>query len=258
MCVTCGCDDPNAAPMAHSHEHEHQGGHGHGHVGVALRARKTNTVRLEKALLSKNQRLADQNRAWLAARSCLAFNLMGSPGAGKTALLEAIVRRAPELRISVIEGDQATERDAERIRKAGCRAVQINTGTGCHLDAHSVAHGLETLAPEPGSRVVLENVGNLVCPALFDLGEAARIVVLSVTEGDDKPLKYPHMFRACDALVLNKIDLLPHVDFDVERALGFARDLNPRLLTFPVSATRGEGLEPLCAWLGSLGARETA
>ena len=253
MCVTCGCDDPNATEEGHTHEHTHS------HAGVALRARKTNTVRLERALLSKNQRLADQNRAWLGARSCLAFNLMGSPGAGKTALLEAIVRRAPELGISVIEGDQATERDAERIRQAGCRAIQINTGTGCHLDAHSVAHGLETLAPEHGSRVVLENVGNLVCPALFDLGEAARIVVLSVTEGDDKPLKYPHMFRSCDALVLNKIDLLPYVDFDVERALGYARDLNPKLLAFPVSATRGEGLEPLCAWLGSVaGARESA
>ncbi|MEO7034143.1 MAG: hydrogenase nickel incorporation protein HypB [Polyangiaceae bacterium] len=234
MCVTCGCDDPNALPMAHTH------------------GPKTHTVRLEHALLSKNQRLADQNRAWLAARSCVAFNLMGSPGAGKTALLEAIVRRAPELAISVIEGDQATERDAERIRQAGCRAIQINTGTGCHLDARSVAHGLTTLAPEQGSRIVLENVGNLVCPALFDLGEAARIVVLSVTEGDDKPLKYPHMFRACDALVLNKIDLLPYVDFNVERALGYARDLNPQLLAFSVSATRAEGLEPLCAWLGSV------
>ena len=253
MCVTCGCDDPNAMAEGHTHEHTHS------HATVALRARKTNTVRLERALLSKNQRLADQNRAWLRARSCLAFNLMGSPGAGKTALLEAIVRRAPELGISVIEGDQATERDAERIRQAGCRAIQINTGTGCHLDAHSVAHGLTTLAPEHGSRVVLENVGNLVCPALFDLGEAARIVVLSVTEGDDKPLKYPHMFRSCDALVLNKIDLLPYVDFDVERALGYARDLNPKLLAFPVSATRGQGLEPVCAWLGSVAAaRESA
>ncbi len=235
MCVTCGCGGE-----------EKESGHAHAH------AAKVHTVRLEKALLSKNQRLANQNRAWLAARSCLAFNLMGSPGAGKTALLEAIVRRAPELGISVIEGDQATERDAERIRKAGCRAIQINTGTGCHLDAHSVAQGLETLAPEHGSRVVLENVGNLVCPALFDLGETARIVVLSVTEGDDKPLKYPHMFRSCNALVLNKIDLLPHVDFDVERALGYARALNPQLIAFPVSATRDQGLEPLCAWLGSV------
>jgi hydrogenase nickel incorporation protein HypB len=251
MCVTCGCGDPNLGHETHEHEHH---GHTHGHPG--LRGRKAgprNTIQLERALLSKNQRFADENRAWLAARSCVAFNLMGSPGAGKTALLEAVVRRAPELGLSVVEGDQATERDAERIRQAGCRAVQINTGTGCHLDAHAVAHGLETLAPEPGSRVILENVGNLVCPALFDLGESARIVVLSVTEGDDKPLKYPHMFRACDALVLNKVDLLPYVDFNVERALGYAQQLNPKLVSFRVSATRGDGLEALCSWLGGSG-----
>jgi hydrogenase nickel incorporation protein HypB len=262
MCVTCGCGDPNPKHEAdghehagHSHEHaEHSHGQAaaHSHEPASRHARQrgpTSTVVLERALLSKNQRFADQNRAWLAARSCTAFNLMGSPGAGKTALLEALVRRAPELDLSVLEGDQATERDAERIRRAGCRAIQINTGTGCHLDAHAVAHGLETLAPAPGSRVILENVGNLVCPALFDLGESARIVVLSVTEGDDKPLKYPHMFRACDALVLNKIDLLAYVDFNVERALGYATELNPKLKSFPISATRGDGLEGLCTWL---------
>ena len=142
----------------------------------------------------------------------------------------------------MIEGDQATERDAERIRKAGCRALQINTGTGCHLDAHAVGHGLTSLAPEPGSTIILENVGNLVCPALFDLGESARVVVLSVTEGDDKPLKYPHMFRACDVLVLNKIDLLPYVDFDLRRATEYARQLKPELQVFAISATRGEGM----------------
>jgi hydrogenase nickel incorporation protein HypB len=209
------------------------------------------TQKLEQSLLQKNQRLAERNRAWLAARSSIAFNLMGSPGAGKTALLEAIARSEPELKLCVIEGDQATERDAERIRRAGYRALQLNTGTGCHLDAHAVLHGLEELAPEPGARVVLENVGNLVCPALFDLGEAARIVVLSITEGDDKPLKYPHMFRSCDALVLNKLDLLPHVEFDVARALEYARALNPSVVTFELSATRGTGLEPFCAWLRS-------
>jgi len=245
MCVTCGCSDPK---LEHAHD-----GHGHGHGHVKMRGPRS-MIRLERALLDKNQRLAAQNRAWLAARSAVAFNLMGSPGAGKTALLEAVVRFAPDLAIVVVEGDQATERDAERIRQAGCRAIQINTGTGCHLDAHAVLHGLESLAPEPGSRVILENVGNLVCPALFDLGEAARIVVLSVTEGDDKPLKYPHMFRACDALVLNKIDLLPHVNFDVPQALAHARALNPKVVTFELSATRGPGLEPFCAWLRSFSA----
>jgi len=211
-------------------------------------------LKIEQALLNKNQRFAEQNRAFLAARSCLAINLMGSPGAGKTALLEAIVRRAPELQLLVLEGDQATERDAERIRKAGCRALQINTGTGCHLDAHAVGHGLATFAPEPGSLIVFENVGNLVCPALFDLGESARVVVLSVTEGDDKPLKYPHMFRACNVLVLNKLDLLPYVDFDLQRATDYATQLKPGLEVFAVSATRGDGLDSLSNWFRSRGA----
>jgi hydrogenase nickel incorporation protein HypB len=224
MCGTCGCS-PSAST----------------------------TIKLEQALLSKNQRFAEQNRVWLAERSCQAINLMGSPGAGKTALLEALVRRTPELQLLVLEGDQATERDAERIRKAGCRALQINTGTGCHLDARAVGHGLATLAPEPGSTIVLENVGNLVCPALFDLGESARVVVLSVTEGDDKPLKYPHMFRACDVLVLNKIDLLPYVDFDLERATEYAKQLQPELAIFAASATRGDGMDTLSQWFRSRG-----
>jgi hydrogenase nickel incorporation protein HypB len=254
MCVTCGCSNPKSAHPAHdSDDHEHatphgQTGHAHPRARAVIRGPRS-TLQLERALLDKNQRLANQNRAWLAARSCVAFNLMGSPGAGKTALLEAVAGFAPDLAIVVVEGDQATERDAERIRRAGCRAIQINTGTGCHLDAHAVLHGLQSLGPDPGSRVILENVGNLVCPALFDLGEAARIVVLSVTEGDDKPLKYPHMFRACDALVLNKIDLLPYVQFDAKQALAHARALNPKLCTFELSATRGDGVGPFCAWL---------
>jgi hydrogenase nickel incorporation protein HypB len=242
MCGVCGCGK----------ETEREHGHGHGH-GAEIQTRPTSTIKIERALLSKNQQFAEQNRAWLAERSCVAINLMGSPGAGKTALLEAIVRLMPELPLLVIEGDQATERDAERIRKAGCRALQINTGTGCHLDAHAVGRGLASLAPEPGSRIILENVGNLVCPALFELGESARVVVLSVTEGDDKPLKYPHMFRACDVLVLNKIDLLPYVEFDLRQATEHAKRLKPELQVFEVSATRGDGMTPLCSWLRSLG-----
>ena len=244
MCGNCGC-----ANEATNHEHPHA------HAGRAakLQLRSTSTLKIEQSLISKNQRFAEQNRAWLTERSCVALNLMGSPGAGKTALLEAIVRGMPGHPFLVLEGDQATERDAERIRRAGCRALQINTGTGCHLDAHAVGHGLATLAPEPGSTIVLENVGNLVCPALFDLGESARIVVLSVTEGDDKPLKYPHMFRAADALVLNKIDLLPYVDFDVECATDYARQLKPNLQVFSVSATRGDGLSSFSTWLRSRG-----
>jgi len=267
MCVTCGCSvsEPDhthshahGQDQAHGHDHSHS--HGHSHPLVRGTSARVETLRFERSLLAKNQRLADANRAWLAARQSVAFNMMGSPGAGKTAVLEGLARHAPDLSLLVVEGDQATERDAERIRQAGCRAIQINTGTGCHLEAHAVAHGLEALAPEPGSRIVFENVGNLVCPALFDLGESARIVVLSVTEGDDKPLKYPHMFRSCQALILNKIDLLPYVNFDVSRALAYAKEQNPELVPFQVSATRGDGLAELCSWLRSvppLGARES-
>jgi hydrogenase nickel incorporation protein HypB len=248
MCGICGCSDG-----AKAHTQERDALPAPGERAAKLQLRSSSTLKIEQSLLSKNRRFAEQNRAFLAARSCLAVNLMGSPGAGKTALLEAVVRRAPDLPLLVLEGDQATERDAERIRKAGCRALQINTGTGCHLDAHAVGHGLSTLAPEPGSTIVLENVGNLVCPALFDLGESARVVVLSVTEGDDKPLKYPHMFRACDVLVLNKLDLLPHVDFDLERATDYATQLRPGLKVFPVSATRGDGMDALSNWFRSRG-----
>jgi hydrogenase nickel incorporation protein HypB len=247
MCGICGCSDGAEQPPHGQHAHAH------GERAARLQLRSTSTLKIEQSLMSKNQRFAQQNREFLAARSCAAINLMGSPGAGKTALLEAIVRRAPELQLLVLEGDQATERDAERIRKAGCRALQINTGTGCHLDAHAVGHGLATLAPEPGSTIVMENVGNLVCPALFDLGESARVVVLSVTEGDDKPLKYPHMFRACDVLVLNKLDLLPYVDFEVERATDYATQLKPGLEVFAVSATRGDGIDSLSNWFRSRG-----
>lgn len=248
MCGICGCSNE-----AQGHD---QRGHGQAHGGNAATLQRPvpGILKIERSLMSKNQGFADANRAFLATRSCTAINLMGSPGAGKTALLEAVLRRAPELPLLVVEGDQATERDAERIRKAGCRALQINTGTGCHLDAHAVGHGLSTLAPEPGSTVILENVGNLVCPALFDLGESARVVVLSVTEGDDKPLKYPHMFRACDVVVLNKIDLLPYVDFDVERATSYATQLKPGLEVFAVSATRGDGMDSLSNWFRSRGA----
>lgn len=255
MCGICGCSEEQ-----HEHEHEHghadQPVHAHTHASRTgrLRLRAPDTLKIEQSLLSKNQRFAEQNRRFLAERSCLAVNLMGSPGAGKTALLEATLRQVPGLPLLVLEGDQATERDAERIRRAGCRALQINTGTGCHLDAHAVGHGLASLAPAPGSTIIFENVGNLVCPALFDLGESVRIVVLSVTEGDDKPLKYPHMFRACDVLILNKIDLLPYVEFDVTRACDYARRLKPELQIFAVSATRGDGMASLCEWLRTRGA----
>jgi hydrogenase nickel incorporation protein HypB len=212
--------------------------------------RDARTVALETAVLAKNQALAERNRGWLAGRGVLALNLMSSPGAGKTTLLEQSIRDlGREVQISVIEGDQATTRDAERIHATGAPAIQINTGTGCHLDAEMLAAALGRLKPAPASLLMIENVGNLVCPALFDLGESARVVIFSVTEGEDKPLKYPHMFRAADVLLLNKIDLLPHLRVDMQRMIDSALTVNPQLLVFPLSATTGEGLDAWYAWL---------
>src|SRR6202044_2923188 len=188
------------------------------------------TVQIQQNILAKNDRLAEDNRAWLTARAILAVNLMSSPGAGKTTLLERTAREAgARLGLTVIEGDQETTLDASRIEAAGCAVAQINTGAGCHLDASMIDSALRALDPRPGSVLVIENVGNLVCPALFDLGEAARVVVMSVTEGEDKPLKYPHMFRAADVLILTKQDLAPHVGFDRDACVGHALEVNPRL-----------------------------
>jgi hydrogenase nickel incorporation protein HypB len=241
MCGTCGCGSAvRVVDPEHGHGHDHGTGHGHGHG--------ERTVALEVDLLAKNDDVAAGNRRWLAERGIVALNLMSSPGSGKTTLLERTVRELG-LPCSVLEGDQETLVDAERIRAAGARAVQINTGAGCHLDADMVARGLATLAPAPGSLLFVENVGNLVCPALFDLGEAARVVIMSVTEGADKPLKYPHMFRGADVLLLNKIDLLPHVDFDMDACQAAARRLCPGLDVLPVSATRGDGLKSWYDWL---------
>jgi hydrogenase nickel incorporation protein HypB len=201
-------------------------------------------LRLEHNVLDKNGRLAGLNRGWLEGRGVVAYNLVSSPGSGKTSLLERTVRDlGRELSIGVIEGDQATDNDARRIRAAGAPAVQINTGAGCHLDAAMVARGLQELDPPPGSVVFIENVGNLVCPALFDLGEREKVVVCSVTEGDDKPLKYPQMFRASAVMLLNKVDLLPHVRFDVGLCIENARRVNPALEVIQISATRGDGLD---------------
>jgi hydrogenase nickel incorporation protein HypB len=254
MCATCGCSgealehDPHHEhehhhddEHAHAHGHEHGHDHDHGH-GAPRR------MTLEQEVLAKNDALAERNRGWLEAQGIFAVNLMGSPGAGKTSLLEQTLRRL-EMPAAVIEGDQATELDAERIRATGRRVLQVNTGTGCHLNAEMVGRSLRALAPEPRSLVVIENVGNLVCPALFDLGEGARVVVLSVTEGEDKPLKYPHMFHRCDLLVLNKIDLLPYVRFDVDACIAGARRANPRLRVLQVSATRGDGMPDWIGWL---------
>jgi hydrogenase nickel incorporation protein HypB len=248
----------------HGHRHEHQHDHGHqhvhgdaSHVGHGLvhshpehRHLDTSVVELEARILAKNDALAAKNRAWFAESDILALNLVSSPGAGKTTLLERTIRdlRA-ELKLFVVEGDQSTARDGQRIRAAGAPVVQVNTGTGCHLEADMVARGLRELDPSRSSIVMIENVGNLVCPALFDLGEWAKVVVLSVTEGEDKPLKYPHMFRAARLMVLNKIDLLPHVEFDTERASSYARQVNPDIVILPLSARTGQGLDAWYGWL---------
>jgi len=279
MCVTCGCSDTDGAKLTdlstgqtidlsdmheqehHPHEHVHANDHGHSHVHDHAHPHvhdhhhprmhgKTKTLELEQQILARNDSLAQLNRGWLAGRNILALNLVSSPGAGKTSLLERTIRDlGREMRISVIEGDQQTLNDAERIQATGCRVVQINTGTACHLDAGMVARGLEQLKPPADSTVMIENVGNLVCPALFDLGERAKVVIMSVTEGEDKPIKYPHMFRASSLMILNKIDLLPYVQFNVERCLAYARQVNPALEIVQLSATQGEGLKDWYRWL---------
>ena len=267
MCTTCGCSDKVHATTAvlhaldghhHDHVHEHDHAHEHDHHHDEPHERdhhhhqhkRGTTVALQEDVLAKNNRLAERNRGWFAGRNILALNLLSAPGSGKTTLLERTLRDLQdELTIQVIEGDQATTQDAERIRATGCKVVQINTGTGCHLEADMLARGLQRLAPPLSSIVMIENVGNLVCPALFDLGERAKIVILSVTEGDDKPIKYPHMFRAAQVMIVNKTICLPYVDFDVERCLAYARQVNPRLRIFQLSATKGTGLADWYGWL---------
>jgi len=213
-------------------------------------------VSLEQNILAKNQLLAERNRGWFAGREVFAVNLMSSPGAGKTSILERTIRDLHgKIPIGVLEGDQATSADAERIRATGAAVVQINTGTGCHLDAHMVAHGVERLGLSRGAMLLIENVGNLVCPALFDLGEQSRVVVVSVTEGDDKPAKYPHMFRAGQLLLINKLDLLPYVRFDVELCIDHAKQVNPEMAVLLLSAETGEGMPAWYDWLSAQRAR---
>jgi len=255
------------APVpAHAHLHPDGTWHSHVHGGGSAHDARTGAdplgatheaginperiVRIEQDILARNNTYADRNRQRLADRGNFALNLVSSPGSGKTTLLvrtiEALQDRVP---VSVIEGDQQTSLDADRIRATGAAAVQVNTGKGCHLDAHMVGHALSQLEPADGGLVMIENVGNLVCPAAFDLGEAHKVVVLSVTEGSDKPLKYPDMFHAADLMLINKIDLLPHVQFDVDAAIAYARRMRPDLDVICLSATTGEGF---AAWLGWL------
>jgi hydrogenase nickel incorporation protein HypB len=253
--------DGHAPGHAHDpdHAHPHDAGHTHDHLTSGAHPHATAaltpvthriTLSLEARVLAKNDALAARNRAWFSGREILALNFVSSPGSGKTSLLVRTIRDLrPARAIYVIEGDQETSRDADRIREAGAPAVQLNTGTGCHLEADMVARAVDELRPAVGGLVLIENVGNLVCPAMFDLGERAKVAILSVTEGDDKPLKYPHMFRAAELVLLNKIDLLPYVEFDVAAAIANARQVNPALTVLCVSARTGEGLPAWYAWI---------
>jgi len=239
-------EDHDHVPPDHHHAHPHQHGDSHDHEHGPVR----DALSIEARILAKNDASAAKNRAWFGGREILALNLVSSPGSGKTTLLErTITSLASELSLFVIEGDQATANDGKRIRAAGAPVVQVNTGTGCHLDADMVARGLSELKPGPGAVVFIENVGNLVCPALFDLGERAKAVIFSATEGEDKPLKYPHMFRTAALVILNKIDLLPHLEFSVERAIANVRQVSPNVMMLEISALTGEGLENWYDWI---------
>jgi len=219
-------------------------------------------VAIEKSVLAKNDALAGANRALFQERGVLVLNLVSSPGSGKTTLLVETIRRLGQRwPVAVIEGDQQTTFDADRIRETGVPALQVNTGKGCHLDAHMVGRALERMGLPDGGLLFIENVGNLVCPAGFDLGEAHKVVILSVTEGEDKPLKYPHMFRAASLMILNKIDLLPHLDYDLAEAIACARRVNPQIRILQLSATTGEGMAQWIEFLragvaGAAAARE--
>jgi hydrogenase nickel incorporation protein HypB len=244
----------HADGTTHSHAHELAPGHLHYGIGAAGASAPGMTparmVQIERDILAKNDGLAAGNRARLAERGIFALNLVSSPGSGKTTLLvRTIEMLAGKLPVAVIEGDQQTSFDADRIRATGAPAIQINTGKGCHLDASMVETALGRLAPAADSVLMIENVGNLVCPAGFDLGEAHKVVVLSVTEGEDKPLKYPDMFHAASLMLLNKVDLLPHLSFDVERCVANARRINPAIEIIQLSATSGQGMDGWLGWI---------
>jgi hydrogenase nickel incorporation protein HypB len=243
MCIDCGCSTEPGDDHHHDHHHDHK--HDHKHAEKTSR-----TIRVEEDLLAKNNRLAASNRAHFAAAQLLALNLVSSPGSGKTSILErTLTDLKDKLAFAVLEGDQQTTNDADRIAATGVPVKQINTGTGCHLDAHMVGHGVENFDLQRTDILMIENVGNLVCPASFDLGEDHKVAVLSVTEGEDKPLKYPHMFQAADLMLINKIDLLPYLRFDLEQCKAFARQVNPQIEIMELSCHSGEGMSAWYDWL---------
>ncbi len=258
MCGTCGCGEDNHVTYTrpgekpeqihdHGHSHDHTHGHSHDHNHDHLHKE----IQLELDILSKNNMLAERNRGFLEALDIQALNLVSSPGSGKTSLLERTINEMKDkMSFYIIEGDQQTSNDADRIAKAGAPVIQVNTGNGCHLDAHMVNHAIKELKPGQHSTLFIENVGNLVCPALFDLGESKRVVIISVTEGDDKPIKYPTMFESSQLCIINKTDLLPYVDFDMEKAKEYASRVNPNLEFIELSVKTGEGVNDWYEWLG--------
>ena len=266
MCATCGCGDEmqehtghghthdhdhdhTAHAHAHTHTHTHAHDHGHDHHS-GQGAPEARRVKLEQDVLGRNALGAAKNRGFFEGRGLLALNLVSSPGSGKTTLLErTIADLGLRFPFAVVQGDQATDRDAERVRRAGARAVQLTTGTVCHLDAAMVERAVRELDPPHGAVLAIENVGNLVCPALFDLGEKARVVVASYAEGDDKPLKYPYMFRSADLVILNKSDLAPHVEFDAHKFREYVASVKPTVPIIELSALRGHGLSDWYGWL---------
>jgi hydrogenase nickel incorporation protein HypB len=250
MCNICGCshsghEGHRATDHTHNHGHSFHQSHDH-HITPGV----IDLVRVEKDIISRNDRFARENRERLARAGVCAVNLVSSPGSGKTTLLvKTIERLKSKIAVAVVEGDQQTSIDADRIKATGAPAFQINTGRACHLDAHMVGHALDELPLRRGSILFIENVGNLVCPAGFDLGETQNVTLLSVTEGEDKPLKYPVAFAAAGTVLLSKIDLFPHLDFEVDRCLGNVRAINPDICIFQVSAKTGEGMEDWLSWL---------
>lgn len=263
MCTVCGCGDAKLeGHHHHDHGHHHHHGHGHHHhdhgdihfghgpAGVEVPGMsQERLIEIETDILAKNDRYADENRAALADLGCFAINLVSSPGSGKTTLLCKSIEALDNAPLAVIEGDQQTANDADRIRATGAPAIQVNTGKGCHLDGHMVGHAMEHLNLAAGSFLFIENVGNLVCPASFDLGEDCKVAILSVTEGEDKPLKYPDMFTAARVAILNKIDLAPHCDVDLDLYEENLRRVNPTIEILRVSARTGEGMDQWIGWL---------
>lgn len=257
MCGTCGCGDENTisiqTPKEHQNAQEHEHTHNHGdhqHTHTHGDHTHSHVIEVEKNILNHNDVLAARNRGYFEAKNIFTLNLVSSPGSGKTSFLERTLADLKDtIDFSIIEGDQQTMNDANRIDALQIPVVQINTGSGCHLESDMVYDAVKKIKPKDNSVLMIENVGNLVCPSLFDLGENKRIVIISTTEGDDKPIKYPDMFAGSQVCIINKIDLLPYVNFKVETAKNYAKQLNPNLVFFEVSATTGEGMDKWYEWL---------